>query len=826
MIKKILHFMVLCTFFAQPIFSQTIAEKKAGLVSGGSDLNLELQTFLAQVNKELTDAQSELASLHVEVGELYAKNAPEENFKELLERINVLREQVLSLETSWRDLATKSNSDETYALWHQPDTSLGQLIIDYGSNNYVYLIPPEVADIKINVASNLPVPRCSWNEMLELILTQNGVGFKQLNPYLRQLFLLSDDISSLSLITNKRKDLEFMRPEARICFMLSPEPSEVRRTWAFLDKFVNPNTTILQMVGRDIIIVAQVAEVNDLLKLYDFVATNRGDKEFRIISLTRVKPEEMAKILSMVFDQFSVDFEGIDDERGNGDRGYRPRYDTFSENEGNGLKIIPLSNVAQSIFLVGTKEEIRKAEETIRQVESQVGDAREKTIFWYTAKHSDPIELANVLEKIYALMMENPDCLDQGANLPAIVPVPTPPSPAGELFTPNYGPKQPFPQKNIYDDGYYLNDRYLVDDSPLEIDRTNYANMNRKNFIVDLKTGAIVMVVEADVLPKMKDLLKKLDVPKKMVQIEVLLFEKRTCKENEFGLNLLRLGDLASNTNTTGLLFNNIMKSSECSGVTEFFLSRKKSDSGIPAFDAVYKFLLTQDDIQINANPSILTINQTAAKIAIEDEISVNTGVFEVETNKGVTLKDAFARARYGIKLEITPTIHIHDENNDDECDYITLVTDVVFETIHPRSKDRPDVTRRLINNEARVADGQTVILGGLRRKVTDDRKESIPFIGELPGIGKLFSITKLHDNSTEMFIFITPKIIHNPCDELICLRQQELSRRPGDIPSFLCSLEEAQRYDKNRLLQGSLTMLFGREPPCARCPVGEWDGR
>jgi len=827
MMKKILNPLMVFAFIANPIFAQTIAEKKAGLVTGGSDLNRELQTFLAQVNKEWTDAQKELSSLHSQVGELYANNAPQENFKQLLERINVLRQQLLSLEDSWREMATKSSSEETYALWHQPDTSLGQLIIDYGSNNYVYLIPPEVADIEINVASNLPVPRCSWNEMLELILTQNGVGFKQLNPYLRQLFLLSDDKSNISLITNKRKDLEFMRSEARICFVLSPEPSEVRRTWAFLDKFVNPNSTSLQMVGRDIIIVAQVAEVNDLLKLYDFVATNRGDKEFRIISLNRVHPEEMAKILSMVFDQFSIDFAGLNnDANDKADRGYVPRYDTFNDSEGNGLKIIPLSNVAKSIFLVGTKEEIRKAEDTIRQVEAQVGDAREKTIFWYTAKHSDPIELANVLEKIYALMIDNPDCLDEGADLPAIVPVPTPPSPAGELFTPDYGPRQPFPQRNIYDDGYYLDDRYLVDDSPLEIDRTNYANLNRKNFIVDLKTGAIVMVVEADVLPKMKDLLKKLDVPKKMVQIEVLLFEKRTCKENEFGLNLLRLGDLASNTSKTGLIFNDIFKSPECSGVTEFFLSRKKSDSGIPAFDAVYKFLLTQDDIQINANPSVLTINQTAAKIAIEDEISVNTGVFQVETNKGVTLKDSFARARYGIKLEITPTIHLHDENDDDECDYVTLVTDVVFETIHPRAKDRPDVTRRLINNEARVADGQTVILGGLRRKITDDRKESIPFIGELPGIGKLFSITKLHDNSTEMFIFITPKIINNPCEELICLRQEELSRRPGDIPSFLCNLEEAQRYDKNRLLQGSLTMLFGREPPCARCPIGEWDGK
>lgn len=95
-----------------------------------------------------------------------------------------------------------------------------------------------------------------------------------------------------------------------------------------------------------------------------------------------------------------------------------------------------------------------------------------------------------------------------------------------------------------------------------------------------------------------------------------------------------------------------------------------------------------------------------------------------------------------------------------EETDYITLQTDLVFETINGGlNPEQPDVTRRVINNEVRIPDGQSVILGGLRRKVTDDRKESIPFIGELPGIGKLFSSTKMADNSVEMFVFITQKL-------------------------------------------------------------------
>ena len=124
---------------------------------------------------------------------------------------------------------------------------------------------------------------------------------------------------------------------------------------------------------------------------------------------------------------------------------------------------------------------------------------------------------------------------------------------------------------------------------------------------------------------------------------------------------------------------------------------------------------MTQDDIQINASPSVVAINQTPATIAIVEEISIDTGIYNVETISGVTLEKAFTRAQYGITIDITPTIHITDDVNDPN--YVTLETDLTFDTVHGGLiSERPDVTRRHITNEVRIPDGQTVILGGLRR--------------------------------------------------------------------------------------------------------------
>ena len=802
--------------------AQSIADKKASLTSLGSDLDRESDDFLFQVNKETEEIQEEIKLLYEEVDQLYTSDANIEAYEELLEKINERKSYLFNLKEKWREMACRNNRTEGYGLWHAPETNLEQLIIDYGSQDYVYLIPPEVGAIKLSVDSNLPIPRASWSEMLELILTQNGVGYKNLNPYLRQLFLIKQNQLSLTLITNSRKDLELLPSESRISFVLSPEPSELRRSYCFLEKFINSNTSTLQALGRDILLIGPSADIQALLKLYDFISTNRGDKEYRLIPVSRVRADEMARILEVMFDQSA---QGMIEEQSAHEGNYRTPIEI------NGLRVIILGYNNEALFVVGTREEIRKAEEVVRNVENQIGGATERVVHWYTTKHSEPEELADVLYRVYSLMISTGTGNDVGPNSGSLVDVNVNSSDNG-----GGGDSPPSPSGN---------GDYIINPAPAEpgIILPTQANKNRDNFIVDLKTGSIVMVVEADVLPKLKELIRRLDVPKKMVQIETLLFERVLNRENSVGLNLLRIGDAASNCYGNGFSFNNIFPLN-CKeplagnkGIFDFFINRTESSSGIPAFDLAYRFLLFQDDIHINSSPSVLTVNQTPATIAIQQDISINTGVFETDGgNYGGTLKNAFARAQYGITISIKPTIHLCSEDSEcDEQDYVTLETDITFDTIQGGDKNRPDVIRRHVTSIVDVVNGESAVIGGLRSKTSTDTRDSIPFIGELPGIGKLFSINSIKDNTTEMFIFITPKIIKDPKDQLNCLRQELLCRRPGDVPYFLECLEEARRYEKERLFQGSLTLLLGQTPSNYYIPdegvtetvcEGEYDGR
>ncbi len=81
--------------------------------------------------------------------------------------------------------------------------------------------------------------------------------------------------------------------------------------------------------------------------------------------------------------------------------------------------------------------------------------------------------------------------------------------------------------------------------------------------------------------------------------------------------------------------------------------------------------------------------------------------------------------------------------------------------------------------------------------------------MGDLPGIGKLFGLTKMNDTNTEMFVFITPRIIRNPVDDLRRIRQSEYQMRAGDIPEFLEILDEAKDLQRKNLFENSMKMFF-----------------
>ena len=171
--------------------------------------------------------------------------------------------------------------------------------------------------------------------------------------------------------------------------------------------------------------------------------------------------------------------------------------------------------------------------------------------------------------------------------------------------------------------------------------------------------------------------------------------------------------------------------------------------------------------------------------------------------------------------IKMLPVINVGEE---DGKSYITLETDITFDTTGKNMDDRPEVTRRNITNKVRIADGESVIIGGLRCKHMSDSQEGIPFLGEIPGLGKLFSMNAVSDSLTEMFVFITPKIIDNPMEKQERYEEALLASRPGEDEEFYQALVASEAVARSAQQKLKMRSMMGFPSPLVEDL--EYDGR
>jgi general secretion pathway protein D len=751
--------------------------------------------------QEVAMLRGELKKKFEEAAKISNEGGNEPQYTALLSEVKSLKRAKEALDEKWRkSFAEGTAGEENYALWDAGEITLSQLIMEYGACDYLYIIPQELSQMKLSLFSSVPLPRESWGEVIEMILAHNGIGVKKLSPAVKQLYILKLDPSAIEGIVSREEDLAFFDPFARIFFVFTPKPEQVKSIQAFFERFSDPKQTTIQSIASKIVLVSTRETVERLVGLYRAVWEKDQGKVVRLVNLLKIAPVEAEKVLKAVF----------------GDPAAVKTRPSFYPGAGDEFSFLVLP---QGLILIGEEESVQRAERIVADLEHQLEDPGEKVIYWYSCKHSNPDDIAEVLNKVYDSLI--------GAKMEKApeVPPPQPPSPVPPNVADNPAQVFPWPPTTAFNPAMPVSPGFV---QPGVIGPKSKSSFG--NFVVDTKTASILMVVRREELSKIKNLIKKLDVPKRMVQIDVLLVEKRLIDRKEVGINFLNFGSTANQTaHNTGVIFsdNNFVIDEKQNflankGLFKFLFNRPPQAGVHPGLNLVYSFLLAQDDLRINANPSVLAINQTQATIAIVEEISIDNGAIQLTTQAGPIVEKSFTRAQYGTTILMTPTIHLPDPDQDDKDSpgSVSLQTDVTFDTteILRNSNDRPPVTRRHIVNEVQVADGETVILGGLRRKHEVDQREKIPFLGDLPGIGKLFGATKTTDTNTEMYIFITPHIIRDPVDDLRRLRQEEYQKRPGDIPEFLMRIDQAKACERKNLFDNSIKMLLDKNPCKPSC--------
>lgn len=301
-----------------------------------------------------------------------------------------------------------------------------------------------------------------------------------------------------------------------------------------------------------------------------------------------------------------------------------------------------------------------------------------------------------------------------------------------------------------------------ADDIVTALNNKNHSFLSERGSLqADARTNSIWIQDSLSHIKIIKQLLTQLDVPSKQVQIEARLVNMTKDCANDLGV---RWG-LSSSKAISGTLnaANQLAKGLAVSDIP--VADRLNIDLSAIPFDAnpasigialiklsdnvlldlELSALESEGRAEIIASPRLMTSNQQTAVIESGEDIP-----YQEATLSGATAV-AFKKAVLSLKVtpQITPNGQLLMElqiNEDSDSGRRVHGVPILF--------TKSIETRVMVNN------GQTLVLGGIRKQHQDNGVARVPFLGTLPVVGALFSRKQVRKRQEELLIFITPTVI------------------------------------------------------------------
>ncbi|MBE6365773.1 MAG: hypothetical protein E7053_08525 [Lentisphaerae bacterium] len=167
--------------------------------------------------------------------------------------------------------------------------------------------------------------------------------------------------------------------------------------------------------------------------------------------------------------------------------------------------------------------------------------------------------------------------------------------------------------------------------------------------------------------------------------------------------------------------------------------------------------------VKVISSPQLLVSSHTEARIQVGQDVPIVTGSV-TSSDGGTTSTSSYENT--GIMLTVTPYVTSTDLIS---LDILQVMSQATVNTLSPGSTS-PIITKREIETSMTIANGQTMVLGGLIQERTNDSLDSLPFINRIPFLRRLFGSTSTSVERTEVLVLITGHIVneHSELDELI----------------------------------------------------------
>ena len=289
--------------------------------------------------------------------------------------------------------------------------------------------------------------------------------------------------------------------------------------------------------------------------------------------------------------------------------------------------------------------------------------------------------------------------------------------------------------------------------SIFEEEVTIYEDSRRNQLVIRAKPKTFSMV---------KAILRHLDAPAMQVMIQVTAVEIELGEGLEFGFEYAATDKFGSGDNESGVGVgspNADPPSFGPAGDLNPGISLLLQSAGVDSEFAFVQAVAGDSKTELLFTPHIMTLNGEEAEINIGQNVPVRTGTTTTSANND------FEQIEYrntGVILKVRPQVSADK--------YVTLETEIEISSIVEQSPDEvlidsPTFNQNKINTKLLIKNNDTILLGGIIQKGTNQRTSGVPFLKDIPGIGFLFQSSTTGESEKELVIFIKATVVEQSSD-------------------------------------------------------------
>ena len=313
-------------------------------------------------------------------------------------------------------------------------------------------------------------------------------------------------------------------------------------------------------------------------------------------------------------------------------------------------------------------------------------------------------------------------------------------------------------------------------------------------------TNSILVTSSEHDFAAIREVIAKLDKPRRQVYIEAVVMDVSVTKSNGFGVKWHG----ANATDSGSVVYGGVNALSSAGGV----VAEGATSAGaanlqglalgiagpnvtalgmtIPAFGALIEAHTQSDDFDILQTPHILCTDNMPAEIHSQLNTSLQKNAASVGSTAatgplaGLSLGAAPAASNYtkiGPKLKITPHLNASDEVRLDVEETISDLSG----SVDPGTLGTISFLERAATTTLTVRDQQTVVIGGLVRDKVTHSVTKVPILGDLPLLGALFRQSSSSTEKSNLVLVLTPYIIREQ-DDLRRIYERKMQERQDFI--------------------------------------------